>query len=213
MRFCVIGLGRFGFQVAVTLADQGMEVLGVDSNDAIIAAIRDRVTHAICMQVSDESALRTIGIENIDTVVVAMGENFAQSILVTALLKQRLHVPTVIARAVSEMHQEILTLVGADRVVLPEQEMGVRLADTLSLPFNVVVRLAPHYAISQQRAPERFIGKTLEMLDLLGHYHIQCMGRKLDNEVEVLEAGYVIQEDDILLFAGSNKELARIASL
>jgi len=213
MRFCVIGLGRFGFQVAVTLADHGMEVLGVDSNESIISAIRDRVTHAICMQVGDEAALRTIGVEEIDTVIVAMGENFAQSILVTALLKQRLHVPMVIARAVSEIHQEILTLVGADRVLLPEQEMGVRLADTLSLPFNVVARLAPNYAISQQQAPERFVGKTIESLDLFAHYHVQCIGRKADNEVIPLEPDYAIHEDDTLLFAGSNKELARIAGL
>ncbi len=213
MRFCVIGVGRFGFQVATTLADHGMEVLAVDSNESIIASIRDRVTHAICMQIGDETSLRTIGVEDMGTVIVAMGENFAQSILVTALLKQRLQVPRVIARAVNEIHQEILTLVGADQVVLPEQEMGVRLADTLSLPFNVAARLAPTYAISQQRAPERFVGKTIESLDLCSIYHVQFIGLKTDDGVIRSEPDYIIQDDDVLLIAGSNKELARIAAL
>jgi trk system potassium uptake protein len=213
MGFCVIGVGRFGFQLAVTLADHGMEVLAVDSSESIIASIRDRVTHAIAMRVRDESSLRAIGIEDIETVIVAMGENFAESVLVTALLKQKLAVPLVIARAVDEIHKEILTLIGADKVVLPEQEMGVRLADTLSLPFNVLARIAPDFAISQQLAPARFIDKSLKALDLQANYYVQCIGRKKEAEIVPVSLNYVVQEDDILLFAGSNKDLARIATL
>ena len=135
MKFCVIGLGRFGYQVATTLAENGMEVMGVDSNELIIASIRDQITQAICIQVSDAVSLRSIGVEEIDTIIVAMGENFAQSILITALLKKRLSIPLVITRAINEIHKEILLLIGADRVVLPEQEIGTKLAYNLSLPF------------------------------------------------------------------------------
>lgn len=213
MKFCVIGVGRFGFQVATTLADNGMEVLAVDSNESIIASIRDRVTHAICMRIHDEEALRAIGIEDMDTIIVAMGENFAQSILVTALLKQKLKVKSIIARAVSEIHKEILLLIGADRVVLPEQEMGVRLADMLSLPFNAVVRIGQNFAISEQSAPARFIGKPLSTLDLQEQYGVLCLGRKTENSVIPLDSDYIIQENDLLLFAGSHKDLARIATL
>jgi trk system potassium uptake protein TrkA len=213
MKFCVIGVGRFGFQVATTLADNGMEVLAVDSNESIIASIRDRVTHAICMRIHDEEALRAIGIEDMNTVIVAMGENFAQSILVTALLKQKLNINNIIARAVSEIHKDILLLVGANRVVLPEQEMGVRLADMLSLRFNAVVRIGQNYAISEQTTPNRFVGKTLKSLDLQEHYGIQCLGRKTDNTVMQLDPDYVIQEHDLLLFAGAHKELERVANL
>ena len=129
MKFGIIGLGRLGYHLATTLAENGMEVLGVDSNESIIASIRDNITQAICMRVTDEVSLQSIGIDQMDTVIVAMGENFAQSILVTALLKKRLAIPRVITRAVSDIHKEILILVGADQVVLPEKEVGIHLAD------------------------------------------------------------------------------------
>src|SRR5258706_11709393 len=104
MKFCVIGLGRFGYQVATVLAENGMEVIAVDSNESIVASIRDLVTQAVCMRVTDEASLRSIGAEEMDTVIVATGENFAQSILITALLKKRLNVPHVIARAINDIH-------------------------------------------------------------------------------------------------------------
>lgn len=212
MKFCVIGVGRFGFQVATTLAENGMEVLAVDSNESIIASIRDRVTHAICMRINDEQALRTIGIEDMNTVIVAMGENFAQSILVTALLKQKLQARSIIARAVNEIHKEILQLVGADQVVLPEQEMGARLADMLSLPFKTIVRIGSDFAISEQQAPERFIGKTIKSLNLPETYNVQCLGKKTDNIVAT-DPHEKIEDNDLLLLAGSQKDLNRIANL
>lgn len=213
MKFCVIGLGRFGSQVAVALADQGMEVLGIDSNEATVATLRDRITHAICMRASDEPSLRAIGIEEMDTVIVAMGKNFAQSILVTALLKQKLHIPRVIARAVNEIHQEILSLIGADHVVLPEQEIGKQLADTLSAPFNMLFLIAPHYALSQQRVPDRFVGEAFGTLQLLEEYNVQCLGLKTDSAIIPLEPDSILQDNDVLLLAGYHKDLARIAEL
>lgn len=213
MKFCVIGVGRFGFQVATTLADNRMEVLAVDCNESIIASIRDKVTEALCMRVTDEKALRIIGVENMDTVIVAMGENFAESILVTALLKQKLNVPKVIARAVSEIHQEILYLVGADQVVLPERDMGVRLADALSLPFNALVRIGPDFSISEQPTPQRFVGKTFGSLHLPEIYHVQCIGRKREDMIIPIDPDYTIEEDDILVLAGLHKDLAKIAKL
>jgi trk system potassium uptake protein len=88
MKFCVIGVGRFGYHVATTLADNGMEVLAVDSNETVIASIRDKVTQAVCMRVTDEEALRSIGVDEMDTVIVAMGENFAQSIFSNSSFKE-----------------------------------------------------------------------------------------------------------------------------
>src|SRR5579862_7229433 len=107
MKFCVIGLGRFGYQVATALAEHGMEVLAIDSNESIVDAIKDNVTQAICMRVRDETSLQSIGIEEMESVVVAMGDDFAESVLITALLKKRLKVPHVVARAIDEIHKEI----------------------------------------------------------------------------------------------------------
>ena len=81
MRFCVIGLGRFGYQVATVLGENGMEVMAIDSDESIVASIKDKVTQAICIRIKDESSLRSIGVEEMDTVIVAMGENFDQSVL------------------------------------------------------------------------------------------------------------------------------------
>jgi trk system potassium uptake protein TrkA len=143
MKFCVIGVGRFGYHVAVTLAENGMEVLAIDANETIIASIKDKVTQAICLRITDEESLRSVGVEDMDTVIVAMGENFAQSILVTALLKRRLHIKTIITRSISDIHRDILLLIGADQVVLPEREEGRRVADILPDPTPVVTISTP----------------------------------------------------------------------
>ncbi len=213
MKFCVIGLGRFGYFVATTLAENGMEILAVDSDESIIASIRDKVSQAICMRVADEEALRSIGVDEMDTVIVAMGENFAQSILVTALLKNRLHVPTVITRSISDIHREILELIGADQVILPEREMGRQLADTLSLPFKALVRLSSNFCISEQVAPEKFIAKRLGDLALQNNYGVSCIGKKVEDTIEPMDDDYIIAPNDHLIFSGTVKELTRLAKL
>ena len=212
MKFCVIGLGRFGYQVATVLAENGMEVLAVDSNEGIIASIRDHVTQAICMRVTEETSLKSIGIDEMDMVIVAMGEDFAQSILITALLK-KVGVPKVIARAINEIHKDILQLVGADRVILPEKEIGIRLADNLSSPFVDIIRLTKEFAISQIIAPKKFIGKTVQSLHLYTTYDVRCIGLKKDEQIVAIDPSYTIQEHDRLIFAGNHDALEDIAKL
>lgn len=213
MKFCVIGLGRFGYQVATTLAENGMEVLAIDSNESIVASIRDHVTQAICMRVNDEASLRSIGIEEMDTAVVAMGENFAQSILITALLKKRITNIKVVARAINEIHKEILLLTGADEVILPEKELGIRIADTLSSPFADFIRITKEFSISRTPAPAKFVGKRIEELTLYDTYKIHCIGREHDQQISSIEPSYLIQEDDVLVFSGRNQDLEKIATL
>jgi trk system potassium uptake protein TrkA len=213
MKFCVIGLGRFGYQLAVTLAENGMEVMAVDSNETIVVSIKDKVTHAICMQVTDEQSLYNISVEEMDTIIVAMGENFAQTILITALLKKRLKIPYVIARAINDIHKEILTLIGADRVILPEKEIGIRLADSLSSPFTDLVRLTKDFSISQIVAPKQFVGKTIGSLNLFKNYQVHCLGAKKQEKIISINKDYVIMEGDRLIFSGYNQDLEKIAKL
>lgn len=213
MKFCVIGLGRFGYHVATTLADNGMEVLGMDSNESIVASIRDQITQAVCVRVTDEATLRSIGVEEMDTVIVAMGENFAQSILVTALLKKKLNIPRVITRAISEIHEEILKLVGADQVVLPEQEIGIRIADNLSAPYMQLLRLTPEFGLSQLTAPAKFVGKPLSALNLYENYQITCIGVKKDDEIMPIAPEYIIQKNDKLVLAGQTGNLTVLAKM
>ena len=214
MRFCVIGLGRFGYQVATVLAENGMEVMALDSNEKIVASIRDQVTHTICMRVTDEASLRSIDVDEVDTAIVAMGENFAQSILITALLTKRLNIPKVIARGINEIHKDILKLVGADRVILPEKEIGIRLADNLSSPFTDLTRLTKNYVISQVIAPQKFIGKDIATLDLYKNYKAYCIGiKENDDKIIAIDSAYVIKQNDRLIFAGHKNDLEKIAKL
>jgi trk system potassium uptake protein TrkA len=213
MKFCVIGLGRFGYQVATVLSENGMEVLAIDSNESIVASIRDSVAHAIVMKVTDEASLRSVGVDEIDTVVVAMGEDTSESILLTALLKKHLKTPYVITRAINDINKEILTLVGADRVILPEKEIGSRLADNLSSPFMDFVRLSKDFSVSNIIAPEIFINKTIGELDLLEEYNVHCLGKKEEEKIVSLDSSYIIKQFDKLVLAGPNKNLEKLAKL
>lgn len=213
MKVCVIGLGRFGYSVAITLAQKGIEVLAIDDNETIIASIRDSVTQAICMHVRTEEDLQSIGVEEMDIAIVAMGENFAQSILITALLKKRLHIERVITRSINTIHQEILQLIGADESIIPEQDIGVRLAERLSSPFREFFRITNQFSMGQIQAPASFIGSTVETLDLYQIYEVRCIGLKRDEDFVPIAPDYVIQESDTLLLVGKESDLKKIARL
>jgi len=213
MKFCVIGLGRFGYQIATGLAEHGMEVLAIDSNEAIVASIRDIVTQAVCMRITDETSLQSVGVDEIETVIVATGENFAQSILLTALLKKRLTVQKVIARGINDIHKEILMLIGADQVILPEKEIGIRLADILSSPFLEQRRLTPDYSVTQIKAPKSFVGKKVGDLMLVEKHQVNCFAIKKGDEIITIDNNYVVAKDDKLICAGNNETLEEVAGL
>jgi trk system potassium uptake protein len=213
MKFCVIGLGRFGYSVATVLAENGMEVIAIDNNESIVASIRDNVTQAICMRATDEASLRSVGIDEMDTVIVAMGENFAQSILITAILKKKLNVPRVIARAINDIHKDILKLVGADRIILPEKEIGIKIADILSSPFVEIIRLTKDFSIAQIIAPKKFVGRSVNDLDLFTNYRVHCIGIKQEDSMSSLDPEYIIAEGAKLIFSGKNENLEKIVKL
>lgn len=211
MKCCVIGLGRFGYQVAITLAENGVEVMAVDSNESIIASIRDHVTQAICMHVTDEASLRSIGVDEMDVAVVAIGENLAQSITIAVFLKKGLQVPRVIARAVTEIHRDILKLVGADGVVLPEKDTAVRVADGISASFIDLLRVSKQFSIIQLTAPKSYVGKTVKEIGFYDNYDVHCVGVK-DSKDIVATVGptYIIKANDRLFFAGMIDDLEKL---
>jgi len=217
MKFGVIGLGRFGYHVATVLAENGMEVLAIDSNDSIVSSIRDQVTQAICLRVADEASLRSVGVDEMDVVIVAMGENFAQSILATALIKKHLHVPKVITRAINDIHCEILTLVGADRVILPEKEIGINLAESLSSPFVYIARLSKEFSIGQIETPKSLIGKKITDLTIFDSYSITCIGLKRADiftpSTDDNFNNFILEKGDEIILAGEHNSLSRLAKL
>ncbi len=211
MKFCVIGVGRFGYAVATTLANRGMEVLAVDSNEQIIESIKDNVSQAICMEITNEESLVSLGLDDMDAIIVGMGEHFDQSILITAILKQNLKFPKVIVRSISDMHKKILKIIGADLIVLPEQEIGTLLADNLSLRFESLAIITPQFSISKFEAPKKFVGKALSAIH--DQFHVVCIGKQTDGEFMPIEPKYVIKENDVLLLSGNNKDLDKISKL
>jgi trk system potassium uptake protein len=213
MKFCVIGLGRFGKQVSLVLSENGAEVVAIDSNQSLVNAVRDEVTKAICTRITDEASLRSIGIEDMDTVIVAIGESFSQSVLITALLKKRLKIPYVIARAIDSVHHDVLALLGADRIVLPEQEIGTRLADNLSSALMDFIRITHDFGVGEIIAPHDFIGKSIQDLQLFDNYNVYCIGKKFEEEAMPLDQEYTIEEHDRLLVAGLSGDLQKLAKL
>jgi trk system potassium uptake protein TrkA len=213
MKFCVIGLGRFGDQLARSLAEQGAEVLAIDSNEQIVESIKDHVTQAICVRIRDEESLLAVGVNDMDTVIVATGEDFAQSVLITALLKNHLKMPYVIARAINNIHEEILKLVGANKVILPERDMGVKLADKLSTPLVDLINITELFAITQIKAPHSFVGKTVAEAFKAKQRRVACVAVKKGESVILVSPEYVILENDTLVCAGERKYLTALAHL
>lgn len=214
MKCCVIGLGRFGYQVAITLAENGVEVMAVDSNEEIVELIKDQVTQAICLHVTDEASLRSIGVDEMDVAVVAIGEDLAQSITIAVFLKKGLNIPRVIARAVSDIHKDILKLVGADRVIQPEKEIAVRVADGISASFTDLVRVNKQFSIIQIVAPKSIVGKTIEQLDFLNAYNVICIGVKDNKDViSTIKESYIVKQNDRLIFAGKTADLNALGKL
>lgn len=214
MKCCVIGLGRFGYQVATTLAENGVEVMAVDSKEEIIDQIKNHVTQAICMHVTDEASLRSIGVDEMDVAVVAIGEDLSQSIMISVFLKKGLNIPRVIARAVSDIHKDILKLVGADRIVQPEKEIAVRVADGISASFTDLVRVNNQFSIIQLVAPKSIIGMSIFELDFLSNYNVHCIGLKDSKDIiNPIQPSYIVKLNDKLIFAGKTTDLNTLAKM
>ncbi|MBI2345003.1 TrkA family potassium uptake protein [Candidatus Dependentiae bacterium] len=207
MKFCIIGLGRFGKQLAKSLSEHNQEVLAIDSDEHEIAGVQNYVTQAICTEIIDTASLEAIGIENIDVVIIGIGENIAQAILIAAIIKKRFKHIKVVARATSQTQKEILDLLKVDLVVRPEEETAIALADTLSLPFTNLARLSRSFSIGLISISSDFIGKKVKELDLYNKYKIHAVAVKRDKDFIVINENYTILNDDELVISGKNDDI------
>jgi trk system potassium uptake protein TrkA len=171
-QFAVIGMGRFGSSVARTLYEMDYEVMGIDEDEERINENIQYVTHAVAADSTDEMALREIGIRNFDVVVVAIGADIQASILTVLILKE-LGVKKIVAKAQNERHGQVLYKVGADRVVFPERDMGVRVAHNL-ISANVLdfIELAEDYSVAEVVVSSKMVGKTLRQIDARARYGV-----------------------------------------
>lgn len=210
-QFVVIGCGRFGTSVAETLYSLGYDVLAIDKSAEKIQEISTRVTHAVQADAIDENTLRTLGIRNFDVAVVTIGANIQASIMATLIAKE-LGVKNVIAKAQNELHGRVLEKAGADRVVFPERDMGMRVARNL-VSSNILdyIEFAPDYSIVEISAVEQWEGKTLVELQLPMKYGINVIAIKHGQHINIRPyAEDKIQKDDILIVIGDNKDLKKL---
>ncbi|WP_024614983.1 TrkA family potassium uptake protein [Clostridium sp. Ade.TY] len=213
-QFVVIGLGRFGSSVAETLYGLGNDVLVIDKDEDLIQDISDKVTHAVQMDATDEGALRTLGLRNFDVAVVTIGSNIQASVMVTLLVKE-LGVKYIIAKGNSDLHAKVLYKIGADRVILPEKDMGVRVAHNLvSESILDFIELSPDYSIMEIECPEEWNNKTIRELKLRSKYGINVMAIKRDDEINLSPpADFVINSKDIIVAIGSAEDLSKLEGM
>ncbi|AEG60703.1 potassium channel family protein [Desulforamulus ruminis] len=207
-QFAVIGLGRFGTSVAVTLTKMGYEVLALDNDEERVNGIIDEVTHAVQIDALDEHALKAVGIRNFDVVVVAIGQEVQASILVTVILKE-MGVKKVVAKAQNELHGKVLERVGADKVVFPERDMGVKVAHGL-VSKNIMdqISLSPEYSLVEMAAPPQFVNKSLEQSGARQKYGVSILAiRKGKDMIISPGASQVIHEGDVLVVIGKSEKL------
>ena len=183
--YAVFGLGRYGIAVAKELVENGMEIMAVDSNQKIINDAAAFLPVCKCADVTDEEVISRLGIGNIDTVIVCMANNLESSVMAVTLCKEA-GVKTVIAKCANEMQQKILLRVGADKVVFPEKESGVRLAkNLLSSGFIDMISLSKDVSMVEIDVKDEWIGKNLIELNLRKKYGFNIVAIKKGERVDV----------------------------
>jgi len=222
-RFAVIGLGNFGGTVAQSLAERGAEVIAIDKNGRLVDKFAEVVTLAVSLDSTDEEALKAQGIDKVDVAIVSIG-NFEASVLTTALLK-RLGVSMVITRAsqsVSQIQERILDLVGADRVILPEVEMGKRLAKNLLVSSILdYLPISEKYSAAEVKSPGIFWNKKIGELKIREKYKVNILeikkvsGEGKKERIERINylpySNDIIEEGDILLVIGEEEDIERLS--
>lgn len=210
-QFAVIGLGRFGSSVARTLAALGHQVIAIDVDEAKVEAMMDVVTTAVQADARNPETLKAVGIRNVDVAVVSIAENIEANILVTLLVKE-MGVKFVVAKAANDQHGKVLEKIGADKVIYPERDMGIRVAHNLS-SGNVLdhIDLSSEYSIVEIVAPKRIIGSTLGQLNIRARHGVIVMAIKRADKIIVAPgADDVIEAGDIMVLVGENKDLEKL---
>lgn len=208
--FAVIGLGRFGGSIVKTLVEEGMEVLAIDFNEERVNEYAKIASHAVVGDTTDENVLKSIGIGNVDHVIVAIGENIQASILTTLMLKE-LGVNHVTVKAQNDYHEKVLRKIGADTVVHPERDMGRRIAYNI-VSNNILdyLDLSEDHSIVEIVASEKMNGKSIIDLDIRARYGLNIVAIKRGNNINVSpQAHDAINIGDILIVIGADTDISR----
>jgi len=224
-QFAVIGLGKFGMKVALTLTEKGGQVLAVDEDIRKVEEVKDHVAQAVCLDSTDEDAMRAAGLEDVDAAIVGAGENLEFSILATAILK-KLGVPNIVARAVSDLHAQILERVGATRVIMVEEQMGEQVARSIIAPeIHEQFALATGHSLAEVVPRPEFIGQSIGKINFRQQFGVNIIAIQKripivtpegKNSFQVLindlpKPSDVIEDNDVLVVVGSDENIERLA--
>lgn len=223
-RVAVIGLGRFGMEIARRLGRSRAQVIAIDRLAELVNDVKDEVEVAVRLDSTDEQALRSQEIDRCDVCVVAIGESF-ESALLTTVIAKKLGIPRIICRAQTPFHAEIFRQIGADEVIEPEREAGHHLAQRLVSPhIRDLMELAEGFTLLEIEAPTALCGRTLKQLDLRAKYHINLIAIKRPTIVPEVQGTPAPREEvisvprpddlilpgDVLVVVGSNSDLAKL---
>ncbi|PZC41115.1 MAG: trk system potassium uptake protein TrkA [Chloroflexi bacterium] len=208
-QIAVIGLGRFGSAVAEELHKAGHEVIGIDLDRSIVQSIASKIPHTVQVDAVDEVGLRQLGIEGYDAAVVGITDELEASILITLVLKH-LNVKQIVVKARNEMHGEILQRVGADRIIYPERDTGLRLAHSwFSADITASLDIVDGYEIIRVRLPQNFVGLQVnEVVNKLNKVQLIMIARG-SIVIEFPDSAEVLQKDDILVLSGKVKQIEK----
>ena len=212
--YIVVGLGRFGAEVARKLCQLGSEVLAMDVSNELVQQIASDVTHAVVADARDKDVLKALGVRNFDNAVVAIGGDLASSVLAVMNLKE-LGVPYIVCKAHDETHRQVLMKLGADQVVIPEKEQAARLARSLaSHKVLDYIELSSDYGIVEVPAPKSWVGKSLKELNIRAKLGLNIIAVKQGEKINVSPgADYAICSDDVIVVLGDAIALEKVQKL
>ncbi|MFZ2633386.1 MAG: TrkA family potassium uptake protein [Desulfosalsimonadaceae bacterium] len=215
-KFAVIGLGNFGFHVAKALYEDGNEVIAIDTEKSRVQAIDEFATEAIVMDSTDKEALKSLGLETMDAVIVSTGTKISTSVLICLHL-QEMKVRKILAKALDDDHAKILKKVGATEIIHPERDMAKRVARSLSTP-NILdyIPLADEFDLVQVGPPREFIGKSIKDLNLRAKYNVHIIAIKElvpENFILVPPPTFVVKDSDILIMLGKTENIKKMKAL
>ena len=206
--YIVVGLGRFGGEVARKLCQLGSEVLAMDVSNELVQQIAPDVTHAVVADARDKDVLKALGVRNFDSAVVAIGNDLAASVLTVMNLKE-LGIPHIVCKAHDETHRQVLMKLGADQVVIPEKEHAARLARSLDY-----IELSSDYGIIEAPAPKGWIGKSLKELNIRAKLGLNIIAVRQGEQINVSPgADYALAAGDVIVVLGDAIALEKVQKL
>ncbi|MDD3400895.1 MAG: TrkA family potassium uptake protein [Eubacteriales bacterium] len=212
--FLIVGLGKFGSAVALTLVKLGHQVMAVDRNIANVNAIKDQLMNVAQCDMTNEAVVNSLGVSEFDAIIIGVGNDLRSSVLATVLCAEH-GAKEIVCKAQDDLQEKLLLRVGATQVVQPERNAGEKLANSLvSESVLDYLNLSENYSINEIRVPSVWVGKTLGGIDVRKNYGVSVFAIRRGEEIIIsMSADTVFSEGEVLVLVGENRLLSKVAKL